>query len=213
MEQKKEFLASVYSRSGLGLNCGRICMGSSDYATEAYSYADHGPDPELKNFSVEHDRSYLVPVVRDARKVNPELFLVASPWSPPGWMKANGTMFGGSMRRKYLATYAEYFNKFLDAYAEMGVDVDAITIQNEVDTDQEGLMPAWICQTPRSGLLPITWGRRWPSGKARRRSGFWTTTTTYGAAYCRSCRCPVCGRWWMVWRGTDISEMRRQCRW
>jgi glucosylceramidase len=143
-EKKKEFLTSVFSRSGLGLNCCRICIGSSDYATKAYSYADNGPDPELKSFCIEHDRAYIVPIIREAKKLSPELFLLASPWSPPGWMKAGGSMFGGSMRRQYLAAYAEYFGKFLDSYAEMGIDVGAVSVQNEVDTDQEGLMPACI---------------------------------------------------------------------
>ncbi len=143
-ERKREFLASVFSSSGLGLNCSRICIGSSDYATEAYSYADQGPDPELKGFTVEHDGAYVVPIISEARKLNPDLFLLASPWSPPGWMKVGGSMFGGSMRRQYLAAYADYFDKFLDAYAELGIDVNAVSVQNEVDTDQEGLMPACI---------------------------------------------------------------------
>jgi glucosylceramidase len=143
-EKKREFLTSIFSRSGLGLNCCRICIGSSDYATKAYNYADHDADPELKSFSVEHDLAYIVPIIREAKRFNPELFLLASPWSPPGWMKAGDTMFGGSMRRRYLPAYADYFDRFLDAYAEMGIDVAAVSVQNEVDTDQEGLMPACI---------------------------------------------------------------------
>jgi glucosylceramidase len=142
--KKEEFLGSVFSRAGLRLNCCRICMGSSDYATKAYSYADQGPDPELKGFNVEHDRAYIVPIIREAKRLNPELFLLASPWSPPGWMKAGGSMLGGSMRREHLAAYADYFDKFLDAYKEMGIHVGAVSVQNEVDTDQEGLMPACI---------------------------------------------------------------------
>ncbi len=143
-QEKKEFLTSVFNRSGLDLNCCRICIGSSDYATKLYSYADQGPDPELKCFTIEHDCAYIAPIIRAAKKLNPDLFLVASPWSPPGWMKVGGSMLGGSMRRKHLDVYAEYFNKFLDAYAKMGINVSAISVQNEVDTDQEGRMPACI---------------------------------------------------------------------
>jgi glucosylceramidase len=143
-EKRKKFLTSIFSGSGLGLNCCRICIGASDYATKAYNYADHGPDPELKSFNVEHDRAYIVPTIREAKSLSPELFLLASPWSPPGWMKSGGAMLGGAMRRRYLGAYAEYFDKFLDAYAEMGIDVGAVSVQNEVDTDQEGLMPACI---------------------------------------------------------------------
>jgi len=81
-------------------------------------------------------------MLRLARKMNPDLFLFAAPWSPPGWMKANGSMLGGSMRKSSLPIYANYLVKYLKAYAAEGVTVDAITPQNEVDTDQDGKMPA-----------------------------------------------------------------------
>jgi glucosylceramidase len=128
----------------MGLNVCRTCIGSSDYATKAYSYCDGEVDPELKRFSIEHDRAYILPILREARKMNPGLFLFSSPWSPPGWMKANGSMLGGSMRREHIASYANYFLKFLQSYEGAGVPVQAITIQNEVDTDQDGRMPACI---------------------------------------------------------------------
>ena len=76
--------------------------------------------------------------------MNSEMLLFSSPWSPPGWMKANGSMLGGSMRRKYLKNYAQYFVKFLQAYGAAGVPIAAVTPQNEVDTDQDGRMPACI---------------------------------------------------------------------
>src|SRR5260370_33217141 len=59
-------------------------------------------------------------------------------------MKANGSMLGGSMRKKYFASYAQYFLKFLQAYAAEGVQIQAVTSQNEVDTDQDGRMPACL---------------------------------------------------------------------
>src|SRR5260370_15468448 len=83
-------------------------------------------------------------MLRAARKANQDLFLFSSPWSPPGWFKSNGSMLGGSMRRQYMASYANYFVKFLQSYEAEGVPVQAITIQNEVDTDQDGRMPACI---------------------------------------------------------------------
>jgi glucosylceramidase len=138
------FLRELFDPAALGLNVSRVCIGSSDYATEVYSYADDGPDPELKRFSVDHDRRYIIPIVKRVRELCPDLFLLASPWSPPGWMKPNGSMLGGSMQRKYFPTYCDYFLKFLEAYAEAGIPIDAVTVQNEVDTDQEGLMPACL---------------------------------------------------------------------
>jgi len=109
-----------------------------------YSFDEGEPDPDLTRFSIDHDRKYLLPMLREARKVNPDLFLFSSPWSPPGWMKPNGSMLGGSMRKKYFSPYAKYFLKFLQAYAEAGVPIQAVTSQNEVDTDQDGRMPACL---------------------------------------------------------------------
>jgi glucosylceramidase len=139
-----ELFRRFFHPSEMGLSVCRTCIGSSDYATKVYSYCDGEVDPELTRFSIEHDRAYILPMLREARKVNPDLFLLSSPWSPPGWMKANGSMLGGSMRREYMPSYANYFVKFLQAYGAEGVPVQAITIQNEVDTDQDGRMPACI---------------------------------------------------------------------
>jgi glucosylceramidase len=134
----------LFHPSELGLSVCRTCIGASDYSTELYSFDEGEPDPELKRFSIDHDRPYFLPAMRQARRVNPDLFLFSSPWSPPGWMKANGSMLGGSMRKKYFASYAQYFLKFLQAYAAEGVPIQAVTSQNEVDTDQDGRMPACL---------------------------------------------------------------------
>jgi glucosylceramidase len=134
----------LFHPSAMGLNVCRTCVGSSDYATKVYSYDEGDPDPELKRFSVDHDKQYILPILRKARKVNPDLFLFSSPWSPPGWMKSNKSMLGGNMRREFMPSYANYFLKFLQAYEEEGVPIQAITVQNEVDTDQDGRMPACI---------------------------------------------------------------------
>jgi glucosylceramidase len=134
----------LFHPTEMGLNVCRTCIGASDYSAKAYSYDEGEPDPNLKRFSIDQDRQYILPILREARKVNPEIFLLSSPWSPPGWMKSGGSMLGGSMRRRYLAVYAEYFLKFLQGYAKEGVPIQAVTSQNEVDTDQDARMPACI---------------------------------------------------------------------
>jgi len=141
---REQLFHELFHPSEMGLSVGRICVGASDYSTKLYSYDDGEADPELTRFSIEHDREYILPVLRQARQANPDLFLFSSPWSPPGWMKFNGTMLGGSMRNHYFAAYAKYYLKFLDGYAAEGVPVQALTTQNEVDTDQDGRMPACI---------------------------------------------------------------------
>jgi glucosylceramidase len=131
----------------MGLNVCRTCIGSADSAATVYSYDEGDVDPDLTRFSIEHDREYILPILREARGVNPDLFLFSSPWSPPGWMKSNGSMLGGCMRHTYMPSYANYFLKFLRAYEAEGVVVQAVTVQNEVDTDEDGSMPA--CAWPQ----------------------------------------------------------------
>jgi glucosylceramidase len=141
---REQLFHELFHPSEMALSTGRICVGSSDYSTKLYSFDEGEPDPELKRFSIDHDREYILPMLRQARQANPDLFLFSSPWSPPGWMKFNGTMLGGSMRSHYFSAYAQYYLKFLQGYAAEGVPVQALTTQNEVDTDQDGKMPACI---------------------------------------------------------------------
>src|SRR5260370_1674082 len=142
-EERQAVLCEFFGPGGLRLSVCRTCIGSSDYYASPYSFDDSSePDPDLKTFSIEHDRGYILPTLRAARGVNPDLYLFSSPWSPPGWMKAGGSMLGGSMRKEYFASYAEYFVKFLQGYSAEGVKINAVTVQNEVDTDQNGKMPA-----------------------------------------------------------------------
>ncbi len=142
--QREHLFHQLFHPSEIGLSLCRTCIGASDYSTKLYSFDEGDPDPELKRFSIDHDRQYILPILREARAVNPNLYLFSSAWSPPGWMKSGGSMLGGSMRRRYLGVYAEYLRKFLQAYSAEGVPVQAITVQNEVDTDQDARMPACI---------------------------------------------------------------------
>lgn len=141
---REQLFHELFHPSEMGLSTGRICVGSSDYSTKVYSYDDGEVDPDLTRFSIDHDREYILPMLRQARQMNPDLFLFSTPWSPPGWMKFNNSMLGGSMRDHYFPVYAKYYLKFLQAYAAEGVPVQALTSQNEVDTDQDGRMPACL---------------------------------------------------------------------
>jgi glucosylceramidase len=143
-DARERLLRTLFHPSQMNLSVARICVGSSDYSRSAYSFDEGDPDPDLKRFSIEHDRAYILPVLRQARAINPDLFLLASPWSPPGWMKDNGSMLGGTIRRRYLGSYAQYLAKFLRGYDDEGVHVNALTSQNEVDTDQDSRMPACL---------------------------------------------------------------------
>jgi glucosylceramidase len=143
--QRQEVMHDLFARGEMAFNVCRTCIGASDYSLTAYSFDDSSePDPELKKFSIDHDKDYILPLLRHARKENPELYLFSSPWSPPAWMKPNGSLLGGAMRKTNFAPYAQYFLKFLDAYKAEGVAINAVTVQNEVDAEQEGRMPACL---------------------------------------------------------------------
>ncbi len=142
--ERTEFLKSIYSAEGLGLSVGRLSIGASDYSAELYSYDDEPFDVELKHFSIDRDKKYIIPMIKEILKIKPDLFLFASPWSPPGWMKTGENMCGGYMRMEYVECYANYIVKYIKAYAENGIKISAITPQNEPETQQMGMMPTCI---------------------------------------------------------------------
>ena len=139
--EREKLLHEFFAPDGLALSVARLNVGSSDYATCAYSYDDGPEDMKLERFSIGHDRQWIIPTVKAALKINPELRLLASPWSPPGWMKTTDSLCGGWMRAKYLPVFADYLIKYLQAYREEGIEIHALTMQNEPNTDQNGRMP------------------------------------------------------------------------
>jgi len=134
-EQRKEWLEKLFDpETGIGLNLLRQPMGASDFALSDYSYDDMPPgeqDFDLKHFSIQKDRAYVIPFLKEAMAINPNLKIIASPWSPPGWMKTSQSMIQGSLLPTAYPTFAKYFVKFLKAYSEAGVPVWGITMQNE----------------------------------------------------------------------------------
>jgi len=145
-QQRKEALEKLFSRSkGIGLSVLRQPMGASDFAIEDYSYDDVPPgetDPELKKFSIDHDRAYIIPILRDALAINPKLKIIASPWSPPGWMKTSDSMIRGALLPSAYGPLAKYFVKFIQAYEAAGIPIFAVTMQNEplnIPNDYPGL--------------------------------------------------------------------------
>src|SRR5439155_13182070 len=120
---------------GIGMNLMRLCIGTPDFTGDPwYSYCDLRPgqiDPELKHFSIERDRAYILPVIKLARAKNPKLLFFASPWSPPGWMKNSGSMIGGHLLPQWYSAYARYFVRFVQGYEAEGIPIFAVTVQNE----------------------------------------------------------------------------------
>jgi glucosylceramidase len=122
---------------GLGLGYLRQPMGASDFVAGPHHTYDDMPagetDYAMKHFSIDRDRAEILPLLRQARRLNPRLKIMASPWSPPAWMKTNESLIGGRLKdddRVYRA-YARYFREFVRAYAREGVPIDLVTLQNE----------------------------------------------------------------------------------
>ena len=154
VEKRKEVLTNLFSPSeGAGFTLTRTHINSCDYSNSHYSYVDEG-DEALISFSVNEDLkgflgneneqvkdikiedpSYdLIPMILEASKIKDADFkIIASPWSPPSWMKENETaeMTNGSLSRKYYGIWAAYLSKYISAYKEQGISIWGITPQNE----------------------------------------------------------------------------------
>lgn len=99
-----------------------------------YSYDDMPPgknDPELQKFSIERDHRYILPILKEILPLNPQLEIIASSWSPPGWMKTSQSMIQGSLLTSAYKPLASYFVKFVKAYEQAGIPIFAVTMQNE----------------------------------------------------------------------------------
>jgi len=131
-------LSDLFTRTGdgIGLSFMRNPMGASDLARSVYSFDDMSTgetDPNLANFSISYDEDYILPLVQQAKALNPQMKLMANPWSPPAWMKSPVSMMGGSLLTDSVTdtAFANYFVKYIQAYEAAGVPIDYISVQNE----------------------------------------------------------------------------------
>ena len=129
-------MLNLFTRAGggIGLSFMRIPMGASDLARYHYSYDDlpaGQTDTNLALFSIAHDLADIIPLIQQARQLNPQLRLMANPWSPPGWMKTSDSMIGGSLLPSMYGPFANYFVKFIQAYQAQGIPIDYLSLQNE----------------------------------------------------------------------------------
>src|SRR5258707_12381460 len=140
--QRNDLMKRLFDpANGIGISFVRIPMGASDFSVNGpYSYDDLPPgqtDPTLSKFSINHDTAYILPILKQALALNPSLKFMANPWSPPAWMKTNGSMYGfsnghvGTLIPADYGPLAQYFVKFIQAYQAQGIPIYAITPQNE----------------------------------------------------------------------------------
>jgi len=131
--QESFLKASFDPVAGNGYTLCRTTIHSCDFSAEMYTYDDTLGDKELKNFSIAHDLKDRIPFIKRAQvAAKGKLRLFASPWSPPGWMKTNAEMLhGGKLKPEYDQTWADYYVKYINAYAAEGIPMWGLTVQNE----------------------------------------------------------------------------------
>ena len=135
-EKRKALINEIFgsSSSSLGVSYIRISMGASDLDAEVFSYCDlpkNEVDPQLTHFNLSKDTVHLIPILKEILAIQPNIKIMASPWSAPIWMKSNGISMGGHLLKKYYASYALYFEKYIKAMQAKGIQIHSLTMQNE----------------------------------------------------------------------------------
>jgi glucosylceramidase len=144
---------------GIGVSALRQPIGSSDFTDEPHYTYDDMPagqtDFALAHFSIAHDQAQILPLLRRARALNPRVTVIATPWSPPAWMKTTDSLIGGRLKDdpRVYAAYARYFVKFVQAYRAAGVPVDYLTVQNEPQNRTPNAYPGMDLPVPQEVKL------------------------------------------------------------
>lgn len=133
---REKLLQELYGtgEGDIGVSYIRVSIGASDLDEKLFSYNDlpeGDTDENMEKFDLGYDKQYLIPILQQILKINPDIKILGSPWSPPVWMKDNGDTRGGSLKPEFYPAYAKYFVKYIQEMKANGVTIDAITVQNE----------------------------------------------------------------------------------
>lgn len=129
---RDKIIEAYFGETGAKYSLTRTHMNSCDFSLGNYSYAPIAADLELQHFSVDEDRDDIIPMIKDAMAVSKDGFKVmASPWTAPPWMKDNNDWKGGKLLPEYYDTWALFFSKYIVAYREEGINIWALTVENE----------------------------------------------------------------------------------
>ena len=148
--RRYEILRDLFGAEGIDIRFVRLVMGASDFmAVPPYTYHDIDPNKveyDLASFSIEKDRDFFIPIVKDILEINPNVKFMSSPWTAPAWMKNNRILNSGALVNydtRYMESYAQYFVKYIKAYEAEGITIDSITPQNE-PMHQSGSYPTMM---------------------------------------------------------------------
>jgi glucosylceramidase len=135
-ERRGELLKQLFTTDGdgIGVSYLRVSIGSSDMNDHVYSYDDMPAgqtDPKLEKFSLAPDEATVIPVLKEILKIDPAVKILGSPWSAPAWMKTNDAVKGGELKPEFYEAYAQYLTKYIEGMKAAGIDITAITVENE----------------------------------------------------------------------------------
>ncbi|WP_332856072.1 glycoside hydrolase family 30 protein [Duganella sp. S19_KUP01_CR8] len=134
-QQRGALMNELFGKApGANFSFTRLTIGASDFSRHHYSFDDMPPgqtDPALAHFSIEPNRADVLPVTKAALAINPNLRVMASPWSAPGWMKSTDSLIQGTLKPEAFAPFAAYLSRYVSAYEKEGVPIYALTLQNE----------------------------------------------------------------------------------
>jgi glucosylceramidase len=138
--ERKKLISELFGRANgqVGISYLRLSIGASDLNDHVFSYDDLAAgqtDPRLKNFTLKEDEADVIPVLKEILAISPNIKILGSPWSAPTWMKSNNNIQGGRLKDEYYPVYAKYFVKYVQGMKKHGINIDAITIQNEPFND------------------------------------------------------------------------------
>ena len=119
------------AKGEIGLSFIRISVGASDLDRFPFSYNENSADTQHDGFSLETDKEYLIPTLKQILEINPEIKIMASPWSAPTWMKQGGSFRGGILLPEFYASYALYLAIYIEKMQAEGISIDYLTVQNE----------------------------------------------------------------------------------
>lgn len=149
-------LFTTSTNAGAGFNLLRHTIGASDLSAIEYSYSN-STDTALANFDLQPAGEAMLSVLGKFKSANSAIKLLGSVWSPPGWMKLDGVMDGtttnNNLNTAYASQFAQYFVKYIQAFAAGGVSVDAITIQNEPLNSQAGYPTMYVAADQSAQLI------------------------------------------------------------
>lgn len=155
-EEKVKILREFYTEDGFNFTLCRMPIGANDYARDWYSLNDTPGDFAMEHFNVERDLTTLIPYIKEALAIRPDMKIWGSPWCPPAWMKVNNhyacqpaevndlPLSGAGrenltqfiMEQEYLDAYALYFAKYIETYRNHGIDIYSVHVQNEPNSCQ-----------------------------------------------------------------------------